>query len=136
MVAIESRMRPVIRQNSSAPHRAVRELLGVGPNDQRLPRFRGRKTLQNLRHQLAQHSDRIALRGQHNHSDFEYGKVLLISELLIDGQEDIEFLFGDAQQIAIAFTGPAHLRSGSRIVARQVAFQASRNAFVKQDAQG
>lgn len=117
-------------------HPAVRELLRLGPNDQHLPRFGGRKTLQNLRHQLAQHSDRIVRRNQHDHSDLECGKVLLISEFLIDGQEYVELLFGDAQQIAIAFTCPAHLRSGSRIVAGQVAFQASRNAFVKQDAQG
>lgn len=77
--------------------------LSVGANDKRLPRFRGRKALQNLRHQWAQFSERIVRRNEHNHRDIERRKILLILELLIDGHEHIEFVFGDAQLIAIAF---------------------------------
>lgn len=112
------------------------ESLSVEANDQRLPRCGGWKALQNLRHQRAQLSERIVRRNQHNHRDVECRKILLILELLIDGQEHIEFVFCDSQQVAIAFAGPSHFWGCSRIVARQVAFQATRNTLVKQDAQG
>jgi hypothetical protein len=94
------------------------------------------KSRQYSRYNGAQVVDAIASRNPDDDRNIEYGNVLLIGKIAIRREERVELGSRQGEQLAIALAHPSHLRNGSRIVADELAFQASGQTLVKQDAHG
>ena len=80
--------------------------------------------------------DAVASRNQDDCRNIESGDVLLIGKIAINREKHVELGSSQSEQLAIPFAGPSHLGNGPRVVADELAFQASGQTLVKQDAHG
>src|SRR6266481_9950560 len=59
-------------------------------------------------------------------------QVLLVGQLLVSGQEDIEFLLGKSQQLTVGLARPSHLRDGPDLMRRDASFELPWQRLVQQ----
>ena len=65
------------------------------------------------------------------------GKVLLVSHVLISGDEDIvAFMLGNIDQVSIAKTGPISLRNGVHQMSREMSPKRYRRPLIEQNFHG
>ena len=65
--------------------------------------------------------------------DPSLGKILLIAEVLVGGDEEIEFRFSHAQKLAVAETSPAPVARRHAFMTDEQMAEWPRHALVQQD---
>lgn len=76
--------------------------------------------------------DLVAACNQDNNDNLPPSDGLLMLDPLIDGNQDLELRFGQAEQFAVLLAGPAHFRSRADLVASKLPPQSLRHTLVKQ----
>ena len=75
---------------------------------------------QSLRQQWDEILESIGPCSEHDHTDVEPRHVLLARKVLVSGEEDFVFLFGQSQQCTIFQAGPPAVKHRIRIDTRHV----------------
>ena len=89
---------------------------------------------QNFRHQR-QGFIKLGTAGhEHHHHDLKFGGVLLKTQVAVGGQENIEFLLRQREQLAVFDAAPAHFLDGDAIMPGQRSAQTPVEAFVNENA--
>ena|ERR1051325_11065135 len=87
-----------------------------------------------MRHQRPKVVDVIRPRNHYNNCNGKPTWILLILDSLVYGEKNIEFLSGTLKQRPVFDPRPAHLIYSANIVARELAAQPPRYAFIQQHA--
>jgi hypothetical protein len=74
--------------------------------------------------------DVIVWYGDNNKTHRESGKIPLVLDVLVDGNEDIEALLGQDHRLPVGDTTPAHFVGGPYLVLGKRAFDPRIDAFV------
>ena len=75
----------------------------------------------------------VAIGNQHDDGDGKRFEVLLECDVLVGGEDRVEFGGGLSEERTVAQAGPAHLRNRTNIVAYEQVSQRSRQRFIEQE---
>jgi hypothetical protein len=74
----------------------------------------------------------VSPRCKDDDGDRETRNVLLIPELLINGDEDVERASSELKKLAILFCSPTHFRNRADFMTREFTAEVPRNTLIKQ----
>jgi hypothetical protein len=108
---------------------------GLDRDTRDLPGRSGRNCCEEIRQNLQQILNAVALAVNQNDRDRELGKVLLEGEVLVDSDEDVELRLGEGKQLSIRVAGPALTQDGVGVEPYYVGCETSVNTLVEQNPQ-
>ena len=76
-------------------------------------------------------NEAVGRRPQHQHAERQRGKILLLFEIAVHGQERIKVPRSSAQKLAVGNPGPADTSDGVRLLTGQIRGEIHRKILVK-----